>query len=422
MSIRPRVIGNGSVYQVKEGVFQYRFNLGKDPKTGKYAYSPKRTLHCEGMSKRTQQAMLRKALEDYKEELNSGIVREDGDRTVSEYAEDFHNLRAESFKSPLAYAREENYIRHIQDMFGHMRLSDLKPDDVRHIYAAARKSGMSEAELHGTHVKLRQILQDAVDNELILRNPCTPVKLPKPTYRERAPLTAEEASRFLSCLMDEPLSAKAAGTMLLLQCGLRRGEMLGLTWGDIDFKQRTLSVSRKFTNDKTLRAPKSKMSRRTIAINDSLANYLTRWKSEQLVQLSQYTLSQGEETPVVNGIRVVTTGDGKYATVVNVDGHNFDRWFRDFCVDNGFGKYENVSRTFARNGKKHTRGTHYSGLVPHALRHTQATLLIGEGADVKTVQARLGHASPSTTLSIYSHAIEANDRKAADAFGELISG
>lgn len=421
MSIRPRVIGNGSVYQVKEGVFQYRFNLGKDPKTGKYAYSPKRTLHCESMSKRTQQAMLRKALEDYKEELNSGIVREDGDRTVSEYAEDFHNLRAESFKSPLAYAREENYIRHIQDMFGHMRLSDLKPDDVRHIYAAARKSGMSEAELHGTHVKLRQILQDAVDNELILRNPCTPVKLPKPTYRERAPLTAEEASRFLSCLMDEPLSAKAAGTMLLLQCGLRRGEMLGLTWGDIDFKQRTLSVSRQFTNDKTLRAPKSKMSRRTIAINDSLANYLTRWKSEQLVQLSQYTLSQGEETPVVNGIRVVTTGDGKYATVVNVDGHNFDRWFRDFCVDNGFGKYENVSRTFVRNGKKHTRGTHYSGLVPHALRHTQATLLIGEGADVKTVQARLGHASPSTTLSIYSHAIEANDRKAADAFGELIS-
>lgn len=422
MSIRPRVIGNGSVYQVKEGVFQYRFNLGKDPKTGKYAYSPKRTLHCEGVSKRTQQAMLRKALEDYKEELNSGIVREDGDRTVSEYAEDFHNLRAESFKSPLAYAREGNYIRHIQDMFGRMRLSDLKPDDIRHIYADARKGGMSEAELHGTHVKLRQILQDAVDNELILRNPCTPVKLPKPTYRERAPLTAEEASHFLSCLMDEPLSAKAAGTMLLLQCGLRRGEMLGLTWGDIDFKQRTLSVSKQFTNDKTLRAPKSKMSRRTIAINDSLANYLTRWKSEQLVQLSRYTLSQDEETPVVSGIRVVTTGDGKYATVVNVDGHNFDRWFRDFCVDNGFGKYGNVTRTFVRNGKKRTRGTHYSGLVPHALRHTQATLLIGEGADVKTVQARLGHASPSTTLSIYSHAIEANDRRAADAFGELISG
>ena len=421
MSTRPRVIGNGSVYQVKDGVFQYRFNLGKDPKTGKYAYSPKRTLHCEGVSKRTQQAMLRKALEEYKDELNSGLVRDSGNRTVAEYAEDFHSLRAESFRSPLAYAREGNYISHIQEMFGHIRLGDLHPDDIRHIYADARKKGMSEAELHGTHVKLRQILQDAVDNELILRNPCTPVKLPKPTYRERAPLTAEEASRFLACLLAEPLSAKATGTMLLLQCGLRRGEMLGLTWGDIDFEHRTLSVSKQFTNDKTLRAPKSKMSRRTIAINDSLADYLDRWRREQRTQLNRYALDQDDETPIVNGIRVVTTEDGKYATVVNVDGHNFDRWFRDFCVDNGFGSYSNITGRFTRDGREHVRGTGYSGLVPHALRHTQATLLIGEGADVKTVQARLGHASPSTTLSIYSHAIEANDRKAADAFGELIS-
>lgn len=421
MSTRPRVIGNGSVYQVKDGVFQYRFNLGKDPKTGKYAYSPKRTLHCEGVSKRTQQAMLRKALEEYKDELNSGLVRDSGNRTVAEYAEDFHSLRAESFRSPLAYAREGNYISHIQEMFGHIRLGDLHPDDIRHIYADARKKGMSEAELHGTHVKLRQILQDAVDNELILRNPCTPVKLPKPTYRERAPLTAEEASRFLARLLAEPLSAKATGTMLLLQCGLRRGEMLGLTWGDIDFEHRTLSVSKQFTNDKTLRAPKSKMSRRTIAINDSLADYLDKWRREQRTQLNRYALDQDDETPIVNGIRVVTTEDGKYATVVNVDGHNFDRWFRDFCVDNGFGSYSNITGRFTRDGREHVRGTGYSGLVPHALRHTQATLLIGEGADVKTVQARLGHASPSTTLSIYSHAIEANDRKAADAFGELIS-
>lgn len=74
-----------------------------------------------------------------------------------------------------------------------------------------------------------------------------------------------------------------------------------------------------------------------------------------------------------------------------------------------------------RDGKECVRGDRYVGLVPHALRHTQATLLIGEGMDVKTVQARLGHASPSTTLSIYSHAIKANDRRAADAFDRAIS-
>ena len=91
-------------------------------------------------------------------------------------------------------------------------------------------------------------------------------------------------------------------------------------------------------------------------------------------------------------------------------------------MDHGFGSYTNVKGTFVRDGKRCVRGTGYVGLVPHALRHTQATLLIGDGADVKTVQARLGHASPSTTLAIYSHAIEANDRKAADAFSRLLDG
>ena len=209
--------------------------------------------------------------------------------------------------------------------------------------------------------------------------------------------------------------------MLLLQCGLRRGEMLGLSWQDYVPEGRVLRIARQYTNDKTLRPPKSKMSRRTIAVNDTLAGYLDRWKTVQREQLERYGLDQDGSTPIVNGIKVVATEDGKRATIVNIDGHNFDRWFRDFCVDNGFGTYENVTGTFTRDGKSHVRGTGYSGLVPHALRHTQATLLIGEGADVKTVQARLGHASPNTTLAIYSHAIEANDRKAADAFGKLLS-
>ena len=91
--------------------------------------------------------MLRKALEEYKEELNSGVVRDNGNLTVAKYAENFHSLREEGFeKSPLAYAREGNYISHIQEMFGHIRLTDLHPDDIRHIYANARKKGMSEAE------------------------------------------------------------------------------------------------------------------------------------------------------------------------------------------------------------------------------------------------------------------------------------
>lgn len=419
--IKPNAKGYAEPVKGKPGTYRLYFSLGKDPEMGRYLRSPKRTVHCKSKNPKNWQKECENALSAYRAELEGEREHGDGSRSVSEYAEDFHALRKGTFKSPLAYTREGDYIRHIRELFGDIRLSDLRPDDIRHAYADARKGGMSDGELHGTHVKLRQILQDAVDNEIIGRNPCAPVKLPKPTYRERKPLSAEDASRFLSRLLDEPLSPKAAGTMLLLQCGLRRGEMLGTTWGDYSAESRTLRISKQYTNDKTLRPPKSKMSRRTIAVSKTLADYLDHWKSAQREQLGRYGLNQDENTPIVNGIKVVTTDDGKRAATVNVDGHNFDRWFRDFCVDNGFGSYENVTGTFTRNGKKHIRGTGYTGLVPHALRHTVATLLIGEGTDVKTVQARLGHASPNTTLAIYSHAIEANDRKAADAFGELLS-
>lgn len=70
---------------------------------------------------------------------------------------------------------------------------------------------MSESELHGTHVKLRQILQDAVLNEVTDKNPCDAIKLPKPTLKERAPLSAEEASRFLACLQEEGYSPTRSG-------------------------------------------------------------------------------------------------------------------------------------------------------------------------------------------------------------------
>lgn len=73
------------------------------------------------------------------------------------------------------------------------------------------------------------------------------------------------------------------------------------------------------------------------------------------------------------------------------------------------------------DGHTRARKTGYKGLTFHELRHTQATLLIGNGADIKTVQNRLGHSSASLTMDIYSHAIEQNDRAAAEDIGGILS-
>ena len=100
----------------------------------------------------------------------------------------------------------------------------------------------------------------------------------------------------------------------------------------------------------------------------------------------------------------------------------FSRWFRGFCVEKGFGAYGEQEPVIDAAGRKRIRKAKYEGLNFHELRHTQATLLIGSGADIKTVQTRLGHSSAQLTMNIYAHAIEANDRDAADAIGDILSG
>lgn len=101
------------------------------------------------------------------------------------------------------------------------------------------------------------------------------------------------------------------------------------------------------------------------------------------------------------------------------DSRGYSRWFRDFCVENGFGEYQDTSDY--KDNQGNCKGWHgkrkskYVGLCFHELRHTQATLLIGAGVDVKTVRHRLGHSEISTTLDIYAHAIDANDESATEA-------
>lgn len=417
------VKGNGTKWEIKPGVFQYRFNMGRDPITGKYRYSPKRTLHCEGKSKRTQQAMLRTAMEEYKQELNSGIIRSGKRTTVRDYAEAFHTIRGGEMGSPLAYDREGLDVRHIVELFGSARIDELKPSDIKGAYAKARKDGrFSDSELSRINIKLKQILECAVDDDIIRRNPCKGISMPKPQGRERQALSLEEAQRLSGVLRSSAPSPQIVCTLLMLDCGMRKGEALGLEWQHLNEGEGTLTIVQQYTSDKTLRPPKSRMSNRVISPSPGMLDYLKQWRSLQSEELSQRGLVQQPETPIVHSYAVNKDENGiSHAEVIHMDNHNFSRWFRDFCVDNGFGTYGKVTKTFVRDGKTHVRGSQYKGLCPHMLRHTQATLLIGSGSDIKTVQARIGHASPGTTLAIYSHAIAANDKKAASTFGALMT-
>ena len=125
----------------KPGTFRLYFSLGKNPVTGKYDRTPKRTHHCRSKNPRNWPKECENALAAYRAELE-GASRDDRQvRTVGEYANDFHSLRESEFKSPLSSQREAVYVRHITDMLGEIRLDDLRPEDIRRAYAEARRRG-----------------------------------------------------------------------------------------------------------------------------------------------------------------------------------------------------------------------------------------------------------------------------------------
>lgn len=251
--------GKGSVYELRPGVYQFRFNLGKDTVTGKYRYSPKRTLHCEAKNKRGREAELRAAMEQYRMELQCGTAAPSANRfTVSSYADHFHQLRVNTMGSKLSYKREGTEIAHIKALFGNTKLSDLTTMGIKEIYAKTQgEKLLSKNGLYKVNVKLSQILDEAVDDGLIAKNPCKSISIPRPKGKERRALSIEEAKLLYSRLNAGKLTSKTVGTLLLLDSGMRRGEMLGLLWKNVDLGKKTAHIIYQYAADKELRSPKS---------------------------------------------------------------------------------------------------------------------------------------------------------------------
>jgi integrase len=400
-----KITGRGTIEKVKgkPNTWKITHYLGDKGEDGKYKRAPKRTVH----GKKSEAF---KALEEYRKELEGSIDIEPDEITVAEYARQFHELRAGTMNSPLSYKRESLDINHIIELFPKVKIQELTAAHIRRAYADARKKKkLSEDALHKTHVKLRQVLQAAFAEEKILRNPCDLVKFNRPTPAERKSLSAEEAARLYASVMEEPLNGQTIALLLLVSTGIRRGEALGLTWQHLYPEQNAIYIAYQYANDKKLRPPKSKESRRWLSISQEIADSLERWKQLQAESFEVLGIEQDDLTPVASN---------DYGSFM--DPNNFSRWFRAFSVDHGFGEFTEALETFERNGKTYTRGKGYKGLQLHELRHTQATLLIAARADWKTVQQRLGHAQASTTMNIYAHAVGANDVAAAQTIDSIL--
>jgi integrase len=295
-----------------------------------------------------------------------------GRLTVREYAEQW---RAAQVHGPTTAAHVETMLRrHVYPTLGHKRLGSVLPSDVQSLVKRL-SADLAPATVGVVHRILAAVFKAAVRDRRIVASPCEGTRLPKVHRGRIEPLSWEAVQALTDAMPDryEALTTLAAGT------GLRQGEVFGLTVDRIDFLRRQLTVDRQLVTmpdgPPYLAPPKTQASVRVVplpqVVVDALAAHLARWPSDGFV----FTTDLG------NPIRRTAFSATVWRPAV-----------RAAALDD--------TVTF------------------HGLRHFYASLLIRHGESIKTVQARLGHASAAETLDTYSHLWPDSDdrtRAAVDA-------
>lgn len=179
--------------------------------------------------------------------------------------------------------------------------------------------------------------------------------------------------------------------MLLIYTGIRRGELFGLEWKDIDFENGYLEIVRasQYIGNKTLitKEPKTKSSRRMMKLSNDIIKILNSYRVWQIEQRFK----------------------------IGSEWHDTDRLFTQW---NGLPMYpDSLTKWFNKFLKRHN----LRQVTLHSLRHTNATLMIAEGTDIRTVASRLGHSNTSTTLNIYTHALKSKDTQAAEVLNDILA-
>ncbi len=258
--------------------------------------------------------------------------------------------------------------------------------------------GLGAATVHAVHVVLSACLKTAVRQRAIVRNPCEDVTPPKSqrTTAEFAAVKALDAEQLGALLTAFQNSDMFLLIATLAATGLRRGEVLALRWEDVDLVAGTLRVHRAVEETRTSGVsvkdrPKTRGSRRTITIDDGLVSLLkAEWKRQ-----AEDQLKLGRR--VARDILIYHPDPIEPTKPWSPD------WF---------------SRKFGRAAA--TRG--FKGVSLHSLRHTAATLWLLGGAPVHVVAARLGHHSPTVTLSVYAHVVGRGEERLAEIAGGVLKG
>lgn len=288
----------------------------------------------------------------------------------------------------------ERLARYLVPHLGAVLLSDLRPAHVSMLLGALRDRGLGVGTISSTRVVLHAALKRAVLWQLLPRNVCDAVPAPRTTRPVRQLWDEATVQRFRAALQTEPLGAYFG---LAIVTGMRRGELLGLRWADVDLDGGWLVVRRalvKSVGGLREEATKSGKGRRI----DLTASQVAMLRAQRQAQLTA-RLAAG---PAWQDQGLVFAQEPSGFPTALPGGRPF--------APTSLGRHWHA--LLARHGLPHIR--------PHDLRHLNATLLLEAGVHPKVVQERLGHANVSITLDTYSHVTPTLGRAAAELLDERL--
>ena len=342
-------------------------------------------------------------------EVQNGLVLDGKSLKFSEFTEIWKRDYGSKELAPSTYKR---YCRMLETRllpyFGHFYINKIKPTDIMKFYdllekdtQLVRKKGnngsktkkpLSGKTILEHHRLLRAMLHKAVYWQLIVANPAERVQPPKARKPKRRSYDDEQTKILLEnleLLSSEDTKYKVA-IILTVFTGVRLGELMGLEWQDVDFKNGIISINRssQYLADMGVftKVPKTESSIREIAIPEFIISLLEKYKLWYEEQKSIY----GELW--TNSDRLFVQADGK-----PMHPSTISKWFVKYVGQIGL-----------------------PVINFHGLRHTNASLLVAQNIDIAVVSARLGHAQISTTLDFYVHPLLSHNRKAGYALENLL--
>lgn len=379
----------GHVERRHKSTYTIIIELGRDPHTGKR----RRMSRGFAGTKREAEAEMRRWLH----ELETGIYIKTDNITFGEFLERWLEHAAHQV-APKTLHRYDEMIRvRVIPALGQIPLKELQVIHLQNFYSQllsngsrmdGKEGGLSRQTVLHHHRVIRTALGTAVDWQLVPRNVAASAQPPRPDKKEMQILTEQQVGELLALVRG---TAYYMPILLAVTTGMRRGEIYGLRWQDVDFGGTiTVKQSAQYTKKEGLffKEPKTKKSLRRIAIEARLIEEMRRHRAEQIENMRLLG------SAYKNSGLVICAADG---SPVHPD--SISKWFPIFLRENGL-----------------------PSIRFHDLRHTHASILIKQGVHAKVISERLGHASVSITMDTYGHLLPGLQSDAASKVENAIFG